>query len=100
MPDIHEGVLLDQADNVISGVMSNLFVWRDQCLLTPRLDRCGVAGVARARLMRLARAHGIEVQETNLNLQALFDADEVMVSNSVMGLRRVERLEENPGPTR
>lgn len=92
-PEIHEGVLLDQADNVISGVMSNLFVWRDQSLLTPRLDRCGVAGVARSRLMRLARAHGIDVQETNLSLQALFDAEEVMVSNSVMGLRRVARLE-------
>jgi len=92
VPEIHEGVLLDQANNVISGVMSNLFVWRDQCLLTPRLDCCGVAGVARARLMRLARAHGIEVLETSLNLQALFDAEEVMVSNSVMGLRRVAHL--------
>lgn len=99
-PEIHEGILLDQADNAISGVMSNLFVWRDQRLLTPQLDRCGVAGVARARLMRLARAHGIEVFETNLNLQALFDAEEVMVSNSVMGLRRVARLEDQswPGP--
>ena len=61
--DIHEGLLLDQSDRVISGVMSNLFIWRDQGkqsrLLTPRLDQCGVAGVARARLMRLARAQGL-----------------------------------------
>lgn len=98
VPEIHEGVLLDQADNVISGVMSNLFVWSDQRLLTPQLHRCGVAGVARARLMRLARGQGIEVLETQLNLQALFDAEEVMLSNCVMGLRRVARLADKTWP--
>lgn len=92
-PDIHEGLLLDQADRVVCGVMSNLFIWQRNRLLTPRLDQCGVAGVARARLMRLAQGHAIEVQETDLALQDVLDADEVMLTNSVMGLRRVARLE-------
>lgn len=97
-PEIHEGLLLDQADNVISGVMSNVFLWRDARLLTPQLNQCGVAGVTRARVMRLAREHGIEVLETNLNLQMLFDAEEVMLSNSVMGLRRVACVAEKTWP--
>lgn len=100
--DIHEGLLLDQAERVISGVMSNLFIWRDQGkqsrLLTPRLDQCGVAGVARARLMRLARAQGLQVEEVVLSLQDVFDADEVMLTNSVSGLRRVARLESKTWP--
>lgn len=100
--DIHEGLLLDQAERVISGVMSNLFIWRDQGkqgrLLTPRLDQCGVAGVARARLMRLARAQGLQVEEAGLSLQDVFDADEVMLTNSVSGLRRVARLESKTWP--
>jgi 4-amino-4-deoxychorismate lyase len=100
--DIHEGLLLDQAERVISGVMSNLFIWRDQGkqsrLLTPRLDQCGVAGVARARLMRLARAQGLQVEEAVLSLQDVFDADEVMLTNSVSGLRRVARLESKTWP--
>ena len=93
MPDIHEGVLLDHADRVISGVMSNLFIWQQGRLLTPRLDQCGVAGVARARLMRAANAQGIEVEEATLSLQDVFDAEEVMLTNSLWGLRRVARLE-------
>lgn len=97
-PDIDEGLLLDQAGNVISGVMSNLFIWRGNRLLTPRLDRCGVAGVARARLMQRARAAGIEVQETELDLRAVYEADEVMLTNSVRGLRRVARLEAQHWP--
>lgn len=97
-PDIHEGLLLDQADRVVCGVMSNLFIWQRNRLLTPRLDQCGVAGVARARLMRLAQAHAIEVQETDLALQDVLDADEVMLTNSVIGLRRVARLEAKVWP--
>lgn len=92
-PDIHEGLLLDQADRVIGGVMSNLFVWRERQLLTPRLDQCGVAGVTRARLLRRAKQHGIEVRETDLTMQAVIEADEVMLTNSVQGLRRVARLD-------
>jgi 4-amino-4-deoxychorismate lyase len=98
MPDIHEGILLDQADHVVSGVSSNLFVWREKRLLTPRLDRCGVAGVARDRLMRLAKQQGIEVEETELNVETLLDADEVMLTNSVMGVRRVVRLDSKCWP--
>jgi 4-amino-4-deoxychorismate lyase len=98
MPNIHEGILLDQADHVVSGVSSNLFVWQGQRLLTPRLDRCGVAGVARDRLMRLAKQQGIEVKETELNVRTLLDADEVMLTNSVMGLRRVARLDSKYWP--
>jgi 4-amino-4-deoxychorismate lyase len=97
-PEIDEGLLLDQAGNVISGVMSNLFIWRGNRLLTPRLDRCGVAGVARARLMQRARDAGIEVQETELDLPAVYEADEVMLTNSVRGLRRVARLEAKHWP--
>lgn len=97
-PDIHEGLLLDQADRVVGGVMSNLFIWRRDRLLTPRLDQCGVAGVTRARLMRLAQACAIEVQETDLALRDVLDADEVMLTNSVMGLRRVARLEAKVWP--
>jgi len=92
-PAIHEGLLLDQSERVISGVMSNLFIWSQNRLLTPRLDECGIAGVTRARLMRLANAQGLEVEEVTLSLQDVFDAEEVMLTNSVMGLRRVARLE-------
>lgn len=97
-PEIHEGLLLDAEGHVVSGVMSNLFVWRDGRLLTPRLDQCGVAGVARARLLRRAGAAGIAVQETGIGLKEVLEADEIMLSNSLIGLRRVARLGERTWP--
>jgi len=44
---------------VISGVMSNLFWVQGGELFTPDLSECGVAGVARTRLLRAAPRHGI-----------------------------------------
>lgn len=97
-PEIHEGLLRDAAGRVVSGVMSNLFLWRAGSLRTPRIDRCGVAGVTRARLMRLARAAGFSVEEADIGLEEVRAADEVMLCNSVLGLRRVARLEHRDWP--
>lgn len=91
-PEIHEGLLRDAAGRVVSGVMSNLFLWREGGLQTPRLDRCGVAGVTRARLMRRAAEAGIAVEEGDYGLDEVLAAEAVMVCNSVIGLRRVTRL--------
>lgn len=92
-PEIHEGILCDAAGRVISGVMSNLFLWRDGRLLTPRLHRCGISGVTRARLLRQARETGMAVEEADFGLDLLLAADELMLCNSVIGLRRVARLD-------
>ena len=97
-PDIHEGILLDGAGRVVSGVMSNLFIWRERRLLTPRLDRCGVAGVTRDRLLAAASHAGLEVAEADFGLPELLDADEILLCNSLMGLRRVARIEDRHWP--
>jgi len=92
-PEIREGILLDQAGRVVSGVMSNLFIWQDGVLRTPRLDKCGVAGVARARLMALAVQAGYGVEEADISLGDLYAADELMFTNSLMLLWRASRME-------
>lgn len=97
-PAIHEGLLLDQGGRVISGVMSNVFLWHGGSLLTPRLDACGVAGVARARLMARAAAQGYAVREADLGLEEVYGAEEVMLTNSLFGLWPVGRLEHKIWP--
>lgn len=97
-PGIAEGLLLDQHERVIGGVMSNLLIWREQRLLTPRIDRCGVAGVTRALLLGLARAAGIQAEEVELSLAQVLQADEVMCCNSLIGVVRVARLGERVWP--
>lgn len=88
-PDIDEGVLLDADGAVISGVMGNLFIRVGGIWHTPVLDRCGVAGVTRGRLLRR-----LEVRESRLRLDDLMRADDILLSNSLVRLRWVARLGE------
>jgi 4-amino-4-deoxychorismate lyase len=92
-PDIAEGVLCDDSGAVISGVMSNLFWARGGELFTPDLSECGVAGVARVRLLRAAARLGIHAHIGRQLPDAILAADEVMICNSVIGVRRIARLD-------
>lgn len=89
-PAIAEGLLRDGHDRVISATMANLFAVMDGDLLTPALDRCGIAGVARAEI--LATSSYIRVGE--LILSELRHASEVFLSSSVRGILPVQSLGE------
>ncbi|MCS6787379.1 MAG: aminodeoxychorismate lyase [Thiobacillaceae bacterium] len=90
--DYDEGLLLDTAGRVVGGVRSNLFVYRAGRLRTPRLERCGVAGVARARLLALAARLKLPVCEDDIGLEEVLEADELWLSNSLIRLWPVSRL--------
>jgi 4-amino-4-deoxychorismate lyase len=78
---LHEGLLSSSSGALVSGACSNIF-WRSGTqLLTPRLDRCGVAGVMRRVVMREADALGFAVTETIADVDALLHAEEVFMTN-------------------
>lgn len=97
-PAIAEGVLLDSHGRVISATMANLFAVVDGELLTPALDRCGVAGVARAEVL----AACAQARVGELTVAALRGAGEVFLSSSVRGILPVRSLDDRdygPGAT-
>lgn len=96
-----EGLLRDQSGRIIEGVFSNLFLVREDRLLTPSLERCGVAGVMRGALLREAAALGIQCEIRDLSYDELLAAQEIFLCNSVYGVWPVRRLETRvwlPGP--
>jgi len=90
---IHEGLLCDGDGQVICATAANLFIVHDGRLLTPKLDRCGVAGVARAWIVRRARRF-MPVLETALHRDRVLAADEIFLSNAVRGIVPVACLGE------
>lgn len=90
-PRIYDGLLCDQEGAVISATSANVFIVRRGVLLTPKIDRCGVAGVARAWILRRA-ARLCKVRETRLRAADIESADEVFLSNAVRGIVPVRVL--------
>ncbi len=97
---IAEGLLCDTRGRVVAGTMSNVFVYAGGRLLTPCLDRCGVAGTVRALVLRLAPTCGVPIAEADLVRADLEAAEGVFMTNAVLGVAPVWRLggvEYDPG---
>jgi 4-amino-4-deoxychorismate lyase len=85
-PQIWEGLLRDTDGYLVCGTMSNMFLRKGSALLTPQLDRCGVAGVMRRWVLETAGALALRVRETRLTWSDVVKADEVFVTNAVAGV--------------
>ena len=92
---IAEGLLLDSEGYVIGGTMTNLFMLKGNELWTPDLTRCGVAGVQRERVLEQAAALSIPCPERNILLEHLLQADEIFLTNSVIGVWQVREIGQN-----
>lgn len=91
--EVYEGLLCDQEGEAICATMANLFAVIDGVLVTPPVDRCGVAGVARAEILA-----GRDVHVRRLPLDTLEKADEVFLSSSVRGILPLRAVGEQVFP--
>ena len=90
--DIAEGLMLDLDGRVVEGTQTNLFVLQDGQLLTPALDRCGVAGVVRGLVLEAAWVLGFRVVEAALTPERLAAADALFLTSSLAGVWPVREL--------
>ena len=95
-PDIAEGLMCDVHGNLIGGTMTNLFLFREGTLLTPRLHQAGVSGTVRQRVLCQAPALGIPVRETRLRPADLLRADGAFLTNALIGCRPISRFNGHP----
>ena len=91
-PQIAEGLLMDQAGNVIEGTMSNVFMFLENALWTPDLSQCGVAGVQRDRIIEAAKSINIPVIIEAIPMARLLQAEELFLCNSIFGIWPVEEF--------
>lgn len=90
---LSEGLMLTESGEVVEGTATNLFAVKDGRLLTPPIVTAGVRGVMRDYMLELAVAAGVEVEERALDPLALDAADELFLTNSLIGLWPVRSLE-------
>lgn len=103
-----------------SGSISNVFVVKDGVVTTPPTPKdlhdkslaatipyprsAVLPGVTRGAVIELARAHGVELRIGAVDINQLLEADEVFVTNSMMLVMPVCRIErraigdDKPGP--
>jgi len=56
------------------------------------LDKCGVEGTRRAVILDLAKLLGIKIKVDTLSAKELGQADEVFISNSIIGIQPISQI--------
>lgn len=97
-PEIQEGIMLDLNGHVIEGTMSNVFFVKNDILYTPTLTQTGIAGIMRSFVLQTAAAQQIKVVQDKFYPQDLSTADEIFVTNSIIGIWAVKQLESHVFP--
>ena len=90
-----EGIALDDSGYVSEGSGENIFLIRNEKLLTPPLGASVLPGITRDTIVKLAEALGIPVVETIIPREMLYIADEVFFSGTaaeVTPIRSVDRI--------
>jgi 4-amino-4-deoxychorismate lyase len=91
--DAFEGLMASSSGLLISGTMSNVFLELDGQIVTPAMDRCGVAGILRAVVLREAVRLDVPVHVAEVPMAALQRASALALSNARLGLVMVDELD-------
>jgi len=92
--EIQEGLMLDINGNIIEGTMSNIFLVKENVLYTPTIEQCGVEGIVRNIVISEAQKNQVYVVEKTLSKEDIKSADELFVTNSIIGIWPVKQLKE------
>lgn len=91
---IFDGIMLDTNGNVVEGVVSNIFIVKNESLITPPLIECGVVGTMRRKVMEVAAEQSISCVEKTLTLDDVSAADEMYITNSLIGMIPVNSIDD------
>ncbi len=89
-----EGLLLNTKGFISEGTMSNLFFIKDDTLFTPALASGCLPGTRRQLILGLARSLHIPTYEGLYPLSTLLLADEIFMTNALMGIMPVRQVED------
>jgi branched-chain amino acid aminotransferase len=88
-----DGLLVNQYGRIADSSIANVFIVHNGQVITPPLSDGCVDGVMRRYLLQQQDSWGIAIREENVTVDFLTEAEEVFLTNSIRGIRWVERFE-------
>jgi len=79
-----EAVFLNESGHITEASASNLFLVKNNIVITPNIESGILPGITRSIILNLALGMGIKTDETQIELDELLNADESFLTNSLM----------------
>ena len=87
-------LVADALGNVAETAVSNIFMTRDNEVFTPVANGTFLAGITRARVLKLLRDEGFRVHETVLTFEDFDDAEEVFTTGNMAKISPVSQFDD------
>lgn len=82
-------------NRLAEGCISNVFLVKDSVLYTPPIETPVLAGVSRKTVCQIALKNSVKLVEKNLYIDDVLGADEVFLTNVIMQIVPVNRVEKH-----
>lgn len=89
-------IVCDSDQNIVESSAANLFWRKGGDWFTPDLSHSGVDGVMRNQVLRYFEQQGVAVQSVKTGAEALLEAEQVFICNSIMKVISVNNFRTNP----
>ena len=92
---LDEGLFLNTRGELAEGAVSNIFLVKDQKIITPDRESGLLPGVMRGAVLEVCRQLGIPAQERKVLPEELKYCDEAFITNSLLGVMPVVSVDEH-----
>lgn len=88
-----EAILLNTVTHVADGSISNVYMVKDNQIITPPITDGALPGVIRSIMFEECKDH-FHIMEKSITAIDLLDANEVFLTNALMGVKSVDLVNE------
>ena len=92
--DMDEALVLNTSNFICDGSKSNIFLIKSDEVITPALHQGCINGVMRRHLIAELKSSGRVIKQQEVSEEDLLDADEIFVTNALVGIRWVHSFKE------
>ncbi len=89
-----EALLLNTRGTIASTTAANIFMVKNNKLYTPSINCGALPGITRDVVLKLAKQLSVVGEEKDITIDELKSADEVFLTNSIIEIRPVKRIDE------
>ncbi|MFL6310384.1 MAG: branched-chain amino acid transaminase [Nitrososphaera sp.] len=88
-----EAIMLNSVGNVVEASAENIFVIKDNILITPPISSGALEGITRDSILKIAKENGIEYEVRNISRDELYTATEVFLTGTAAEVKPITEVD-------
>ena len=88
-----EAIMLNVSGMVVEGTAENIFIVKDELIITPPLSSGALDGITRSSVLDLAQDLGIDYQISDISRDELYYADEIFLTGTAAEIKAIGEID-------